>query len=345
MRWKTAQKKAKLQRKVSFAILTLGLILGLILISQVVKVVHTLFSPLNEADERSYHWDSTFNLNLVLLTKPLSLLSYNPTERTVKVIEIPDETYLEVPDGYGSWRVGTIYQLGLVDSPPKGAKLLKDSLGNFFALPVDGFLEVNVKGVSRAKDVVDLLRGNPWSSVAELTNLKTDLTPVELARFNLGLRGVRFDKIYTFNLKDLGLLSDGTLADGTKILVGDPTKIDGLIAKNFTEGKIVNEAATIGVFNTTSKPGLAGKSAELISHLGGNVIIQTSIDENFGKTTVFGDKLYPYTTKRLKQIFDGNCKTEKDCAILGVSTRLASERAAFLDDFSRAQVNLILGQK
>ncbi len=337
MRWKTAQKKAKLKGKIRLAVLTLALILGLLLMAQVVRIAHTLLSPLNQTD-RAYHWDSTFNLNLILLTNPLSLLSYNPTETTIKIIEVPDETYLEVPGGYGSWRVGSIYKLG-------GGKLLKDSLGNFFALPVDGFLEINGKNESQAKDLVDLLRGNPWSMITLLPNLKTDLTPLELARFALGLRGVRFDKIYTFNLKDLGLLTDGTLADGANILIGDSTKIDGLITKNFTERKIVDEAATIGVFNATSQPGLAGKSAELISHLGGNVIIQTSldpdsigVDDQVWKTIVFGDKPYPYTIKRLKQIFTGSCEAEKDCAILGASVSSA-------DDFSRAQVSLILGQK
>lgn len=328
MPWKTAQKKSKQKRTVRLALLTLGLILGLILVSQILKVSHILLSPLNQ-EKRTYHWDTTFNLNLVLQTKPMSLLSYNPVEQTIKIIEIPDETYLEVPGGFGSWRAGIIDRLG-------GAQLVKDAIGNYFALPIDGFLGISGKDMS-GSNMVDLFRGNPLTLISTLSNLKTDLTPVELARFYWGMRGVRFDKIETYNLSDLGLLSEGTLADGTKILIGDPTKIDGMIAKNFTDSKIIDEGAAIAVFNATDKPGLAGKSASLISHIGGNVIIQTSLEENSSQTAVFGKK-NPYTLRRLKEIFQSTCEGEKDCAILGAS-------ASSAEYFSRAQVNLILGSE
>lgn len=336
MPWKTAQKKAKQKKKVQLALLTLGLILGLILTSQIFKVGHTLFSPLNQ-DKRSYHWDGTFNLNLVLLTKPLSLLSYNPVEQTIKIIEVADETYLEVPGGFGSWRAGTIYKLGEAEQFPKGPKLLKDSFGNFFALPIDGFLRVNGLEDQSAKTLTATLRSNPLSFLSSLPKMTTDLSPIELARFYFGARAVRFDKVITYNLSDLGLLSDGNLADGTRILIGDSTKIDGLVTRNFTENKIVDEAATVAVFNATSEPGLAAKSAILISHIGGNVIIQSSMEEESKQTAVFG-RGSPDTQKRLTQIFGNDCENEKKCAILGTS-------ASSVQDFSRAQVNLILGSE
>ena len=332
MPWKTAQKKAKQKRKIRLALMTLAFLLVLLLIGQAVRISHSLFSPMSSA-QRSYIWDSSFNLNLVALTKPLSVISYNPEEGTIKIIEVADETYLDVPGGYGSWRAGSIDGLG-------GVGLLKSSFGNFLGLPIDGFIE-SEEGRGKSEELVRAFQGN---SVSVIGNLKTDLTPIELARFLIGVRGVRFDKITAYNLKDLGLLTPSSLADGTDILVGDPGKIDALILKNFYENKIVKEGATIGVFNSTDLPGLAGKSAQLISHLGGNVIIQNSLEEKLDHNAVTGQSSYPYTTKRLREIFAPDCERQKNCAILGVSTS-ASPDSIGTGEFSRAHVNLILGSK
>lgn len=338
MVWKTAQKKAKQKKTIRLALLCLAAILLLLLTGQIFKMGNLLFSPINGTEKRTYYWDGTFNLNLVALSEPLGVISYNPKEQSLKILEIPDETYLEVPGGFGSWRTGAIFKLGEAEHPPKGAKLLKGSVENFLAVPMDGFMEIRgpasrgEQGVS-SEQLVDLLRGNPLAFIA---NLRTDLTPLELIRFYWGIRGVRFDKVFTFNLADLGLLRSSSLADGTPVLVGDPAKIDALVSRNFTENKLVEEAATIGVFNATDKPGLASKTAQIISHLGGNVIIQTSLGNKLGHNAISGGPNYPYTTKRLKEIFAPNCEREKNCDILGA--------AAVAGDFARASVNLILGQ-
>ena len=334
MRWKTAQKKARLQRKVRLAALTLFLIIAVIFVGNFAKALHTLFSPLSAQTARTYSWDSNFNLNLVLTTKPLSVLSLNPVENKIAILEIPDNAYIEVPGGFGSWKSGAIYKLGEAENPPKGAALLKNSFESFLALPIDGIIEVSGQGTVSSEQFVKLLRGNPIAAISTLTNSKTDLSPVELVKFVTGVRGVRFDKIQTFNLQDLGLLTEDFLADGTDILVGDPIKIDALLIKHFADTKILDEAATIAVLNSTGKSGLAGRKAQIITHIGGNVIIQASFNTKLEKNYVEGDQKYPYTSKRLKQIF-GSYDT------LEVAPSL--EQSA--PELSRASVNLILGQQ
>ena len=322
MHWKTARNKSKKQKKTKLAILTLTLILLILVIGNLVKVGKGLSSPLTpDSNRKTYTWDSTFNLNLVLLTKPLSVITYKPTEGAIKILEIPDETYLEAPGGYGSWRAGAIYKLG-------GASLLKESFASFLGLPIDGFL-----GFKQAKSPEDLIGDlkNPLSVLKNLYNLQTDLSPIELARLSWGLRGVRFDKVDTFNLESLGLLTSSTLSDGTPALIGDPAKIDALTLKNFTDPKIVEEGATIAVFNATGVPGQAAFAAQVISHIGGNVVIQTGSEKAEFKTAVLGTSTHPFTTKRLKQIFAASCI--EDCGILTSA-----------GDFSRAQINVVLGQ-
>ena len=330
MRWKTAQKKARLQRKVRLAALTLFLIVAVIFVGNFAKALHTLFSPLSSQTARTYRWDPNFNLNLVLTTKPLSVLSYNPIEKKIAILEIPDSAYIEVPGGFGSWKSGAIYKLGEAENPPKGAALLKSAFENFLALPIDGIIEISKQGTDSSEQFVNLLRGNPVTAINILANSKTDLSPVELVKFVTGVRGVRFDKIQTFNLQDLGLLTEDSLADGTDILVGDPIKIDALLIKHFADTKILDEAATIAVLNSTEKSGLAARKAQIITHIGGNVIIQASFNTKLDKNYVEGDQKYPLTSKRLKQIF-------------GSYDTLTLEQSA--PELSRASVNLILGQQ
>lgn len=333
MRWKTAQKKAKLQQKIRLAALILFLIITIILVGNFFRAVHTLFSPLSIQTKRSYNWDGSFNLNLVLTTKPLSVLSFNPIESKLSILEIPDDAYIEVPGGYGSWKVGAVYKLGEADK--KGAALLKSSFENFLALPIDGVIETNGQWTVDSGQLVMQLRGNPLNYFSLLSNLKTDLSPVELGKFILGVRGVRFDKIQTFNLEELGLLTADSLADGTNILKGDPAKIDALVTRYFTDNKVVEESATIAVLNSTQTSGLAARSAAIITHLGGNVIIQSSFDSSLNKSYVSENQKYPYTEKRLKQIF-GSCENEQNCDKLKIEQ--------FAPELSRASINLILGQ-
>lgn len=327
MRWKTAQKKAKLRRRVRLASLTLAIIIAVILVGNILRVGGSLFSPMSIQTNRTYSWDGNFNLNLVLVTNPLAVLSYNPVESKITLLEIPDKAYIEVPGGYGFWKLGAVERLGGVANPPVGGKLVRDSLENFLALPIDGVINAGVAGSS--EQFLAQIRGNPWDILIAVTSIRTDLSPIELTKFIIGVRGVRFDKISTFNLEELGLLTGDKLADGEDILVSDPAKIDALILKHFTDTKVLGESATIAVLNATNLPGLAAKTAQMITHLGGNVIILGSFDVVLDKSVVTGDNNYPYTTKRLQQIF-------------GHGTLESLGRSA--SEISRASVNLVLGQ-
>lgn len=327
MVWKTAQKKAKLRQRIRLASLTLSLIITVILVGNLLRVGSSLFSPINIQTKRVYSWDSNFNLNLVLTTNPVSILSYNPVEGKISILEIPDKAYIEVPGGYGFWKLGAVHKLGEVDNPPIGVKLLRDSLQNYLALPIDGVIEVRA---GDSEQFMTKLRGNPLEAFLAVTSVRTDLSPIELTQFVFGARGVRFDKVSTYNLEELELLTSEKLADGEDILVSDPIKIDVLLTKHFADTKVLGESATIAVLNATNRQGLAAKTAQMVTHLGGNVIIQSSFEKKIEKSVVSGDNKYPYTTKRLQQIF-GRGKLED----LGRSA----------SDISRASVNLILGQQ
>ncbi len=325
--WKDIQSKAKTKRRNKLALTVLVLIVILLIVSSLVQFGRSLFSPWKRIDSsRSYVWNGEFNINLVIRASSISLLSYNPKEEKITIINIPDETYLEAPGGFGSWQLRSIYGLG-------GDKLLKDSLTSFLGAPIDGILDFGPPFNQKdAIALLDILRKNPLSGFNLLSKLKTDLTLWELVKLKLALSSVRFDKIKQLDLDKLNVLDKSMMNDGTPVFIADPVKLDSILT-DLADPTIVSEHKSIAVFNGTTKGQLAQKWARLITNLGGNVII-TSNTSNIKKTAVYGEK--SQTLKRLRQILNLDCQNNQKCdKLVPESEELES---------SRAQINLLLGE-
>lgn len=324
--WKDIQSKVRKNKRNKLAILVLALVVGLLLLSWMVKFTNSLFTPWKVQGnlQKKFLWNGEFNLNLLVRTDRTSIFVLNPKEEKVMVVNIPDETFLEVPSGFGSWQLRAIYELGETQKEIGGYKLLADSLTNFLAIPIDGFLDLKDLSPQRSTiEIVDTLRKNPLFMFNLLPDLKTNLTMWELLRLDLKLSKVRFDKVEELSLDKLDALDRGNLPDGTAIFTGDPVKLDSVLS-GLADPAIVSEHKTIAVFNGTSKGQLAVKWARLIRNLGGNVII-TGNAEGTNKTKITGEE--STTLKRLQQIFGlGDTKDSPETS------------------FSRAQINLLLGE-
>ena len=313
--WKELQSKKQRAKKTKIALAFLALILSLLVLSQIVKLTQTLFSPWRQESAKEYLWNGDFNLNFLVRSKEISLVSFNPKEQKITIIDIPPSTFLEVA-GRGRWQLSSIYQLGEGEGG-KGGMFLQDSLSSFFGLPIDGFLDFS------GDNLIEEFRGSPFSLFSLLSDLKTNLTLYELIRLKVGLDSVRFDKITRINLEDRGVLEKFALADGTTVYGGEDTRIDSILS-GIVDPVIKAEHKTIAVFNTTSYPGLAQKAARLITNIGGDVIIVSTSQQSIKKTVVVGGK--SKTLSRLWQIFGKFDNIEPG------------------ETSSRAQINVFLGE-
>lgn len=330
--WKATQSKIKAKKKTKLALIVLGLTLLLIILGQTVNLTRTLLNPWNlpVSQSRNYLWDGEFNLNLVVMGKDASVLIFNPKEHKVLIIHLPNETYLEVPKGYGFWQLRSIYNLGELEKIG-GNQLLKGSISVFLGLPFDGFVKLNGKlAEAGAVGLVNTLRQNPLNF--PLKDLQTDLTLWELIRLKLSLSQVRFDKVKIINWVDLDILDEQILGDGTKVFISDPVRIDGALldVKDF---ELIREHMTVAVFNATNHPFLAQKIARMITNLGGNVILIANAPFQLTRTHLLGEK--SATLKKLKQVF-ALCSEASKC------DKLSAQDLESLS--SRAQINLILGE-
>lgn len=294
--------------------MVLLVVAGLVFLSWIVRFTQSLFTS---SAPRNYHWSGEFNINLAVKTSSISVLSYNPKEGKITILNIPDETFVMVPGGFGSWQLRAVYGLGK-------APLFKDALIALLGVPIDGFMDL---GSDRtAADFVKVLRQNPFSGLGYMASLKTDLTVWELLKLKMGINSARYDKIYEIDLGKKNILEKSKLPDGTDIFNADPVRIDSVLS-DFADPAIVGERKTIAVFNATDKPQLAQKWVRLITNLGGNVIITANADKRLKNTQVLGGE--SLTLKRLRQIF-------------GISGNIDPTEGGLVS--SRAQINVFLGE-
>ncbi len=334
--WKDIQSKTRQNRRTKLALFILSLVAGMLIISWAIQLTERLSSPLGIVNQhRDYVWNGEFNINLLVRTSHISLLSYNPKEEKITIIEAPDELFLDVPFGFGKWQLRAVYELGQTQKGTGGDHLLKDTLTSFFAVPIDGFLDFSSLQPSKsASEIVEMLRRNPFSGLNLLSFLKTDLTAWEILRLKISLSRVRFDKVKELDLTALGVLERENLPDGTQVLVTDPVKLDSILS-DLLDPVIVSEHRTIAVFNATNRGQLAGKWARLITNLGGNVIITNNAKERLKKTKVQGEK--SLTLKRIRQIFgDLDCQNNPKCDTISSSNEDVIS--------SRAQINVFIGE-
>ena len=324
--WKTHQRDHKVKRKTKLALTVLGILIGILLLAQLVNFIKVLAEPYSLLKtDKKYTWDRNFNVNFLVGTKNISLVTYKPEEKQILVLKIPDETYIDLSDDFGKWQLRSIYELG-EGSEIGGEALLKRSLSYFLGLPIDGYSSENLS---------DLYRKNFFSGITDLPNLKTDFTPWELLHLKLSFLKVRFDKIKEINLEDLIVLDKQKLADGTDVFIADPIRLDSIM-QEFSDTKIFEEHASVAIFNATNRPNLAQKVKRMITNLGGNVIVTQnapwSVAKSYidpGSTGVEGEDLK--TKKRLEQIFDLGCSKDPNCAkIPKEDLGLASQRSQII---------------
>lgn len=332
--WKSIQSATKIKKKTKLAFLVLGLILTLIVVSWIVHLTQTLFSPWrspNIGQTKSYLWTNQYRLNLVVIGHPILVLSDNPQGKEVTILTIPDETFIDVSGGFGMWQARAIYDLGH-SFAKNGDLLVKDSIESFLGIPIDGFLHFGGKGDKDAFALLEDVRKNPLSGLELLSKMRTNLTPWELINLKLSLMQVRFDKVKRLDLLNLNVLEKEFLHDGTQVLISDPIRLDSVLS-DFVEPAFQRERLTIAVFNGTDHPQLAQKAKRLITNLGGNVIITATSEKKIEKTYVFGEK--SKTFKRLTQIFQ-RCNSDNSCGKINLNDLGL--------DSSRAQINVVLGE-
>lgn len=344
--WKKYRLKQHRASTVKLALLVLTLLLLILLIGKTVNLVTSLNQSYSKelGSDKRYQLNKALVVNVVILFlkdgqfHELAVVSLHPRENKGVVLNISNETYFELPKSLGAWPVGSIWQLGQEEEPARGAQLVKLSVAKLLGLPIDGIIVLEKSQFRQSPtELIGEWRKNPLLIVTFLLEMKTDLSLTETIWFARKSASLRSDKIITLDLAKSVITESKLLPDSSRVLVVDNVKLDLFIREKMSDNQILQEGASIAIFNATKYPGLASHAARIVTNLGGNVVVISNSTQGLDKSKVYlrdpkSHQQYQHTLSRISQIFAPSC--------LNQSCLTDDPRR----DFSRAQISIILGE-
>ncbi len=262
-------------------------------------------------------WDGKSRFTLVISVDPVIITSFNPEDKSLSNLLLPEKTFIETIHGYGPCRAEAIYRLGELNH--QGANLLSGSLESYFGLPIDAYVfnhkidnSYSYQSASDFKKFLD-------KKLSLASKKETNLTAWDLIRLRWINRQVRIDKIEIIDLAQTRAIEQISMPDGSLAVKIDSQRLELVIGQYFADGQIKKEDLTIAVLNGTKHSGLANKLANLIKNIGGRVIRVGEVDltespDDFDdvKCVIKTAKKYKnyYTVQKLINIFD--CQWEGD---------------------------------
>ena len=297
--WRRKQIQRKKRKKLR--------IIGLVLIVILIIFLGWFGFKIYRSITRSI-WDGQNQFNLAISSHPVFVASFNPAEKSLNVMLIPQGTFIETIHGYGPCRVESIYRLGELSN--KGGELFQGSLQEYLGIPVDAYASEHrtdniEQRTKETKEFIVKMIGNLLRDRGE-----TNLTKWDLIRLWWEFKNLRQDKITLVDLGQTSVSQQVDLPDGTKANKIDTERLESIMSQFFIDKKIKEEDLTVSVLNGTNHLGLANKVATLIKNIGGQVVGVGEI-ENF-KSQISNLKCQirsqkkdknTYTVQKLMKIF------------------------------------------
>ena len=328
------------------AFLALGILFLLIGVGKLLQLGISLQKPISPQfqEQKSYTWNKQSSYNIAFISEvnsqnpDISVVSLHPTSQKATILHLSSNIYADVPNGYGKWRLGSVYNLGNEENPPIGVPILKQTLSKLLALPIDGIvlLPTSTK-FNSTEEVVESFRKNRIPDIFYLSKIESDLTKWEAFELYRAMSKVRADKITSLDFERSTITESKLLPDSSRVLGVNTVRLDLFIRANLADQKIVEENIPVAIFNATTQPGLAQDVARFVTNMGGNVIIIQNLDSNQKKSAVIltNSELdlakSSITYQRVAQLIAPDC-LKKVCT--SDNTKITS---------SRAKMNIIVG--
>lgn len=214
----------------------------------------------------------------------------DPEAGTVTQVKIPAETQVLVAGGLGSWKLGSVWQLGINEKKP--GELLARTIAKNFGFPVFAWAEEKAQGFFTGQGLASAFFGH------YPTNLRLG-DRLALAKFALGVGQTKRTEINLalfnqFLVKKV--LTDGSL--GYKLSGKVPEDVKAV----FTDEKVSDANLKAHIILRTSNRSFAGQVAGVIETIGAKVslISDEEIDQNLSCLLRSKD---PSLQKKLVRIF------------------------------------------
>jgi hypothetical protein len=228
---------------------------------------------------RLWNYESVF---IVFNSKNLTIDIYSPQKEEIKTYVLPKDALVEVPNGYGYYKLKDTFDLSEVEK--KGEKLVSESVSNTFGIPLDATYETL----------------NEWDKLllwyAKMKYKKENQSTV-------------FD--------DAPIFSTEIRIDGETTQKIDPDKVDRFLGHDIWEKAITDENLAIGIFNASAEPNIANTLSRKLEKIGAHIIEVDNWKDTLSNTCeIRTHKQYilSYTVKRLQRLFDCAVSNEESNA-------------------------------
>lgn len=244
-------------------------------------------------------WTLNSRVTVVVELADPKIYSYDPKDNKLISFNIPKDTQIETVSGYGSWKAGSIWELGLQEK--KGGEFLRLSLQKGLGIPIDAW-------VQSSGDYLFNTGGFGWLIALKQflvpDRFSTNLTAFDKARILLSVSSLGSRDRVTIDLEKQGIIVKSKLPDGEAgyLPVLERAKAYFEILR---DNNVYQEAKKVVVINTTQKPGIATSVAQTTSVLGARVISVENESQEIENCTVSGQpsNLKSLTALRLEQLF------------------------------------------
>lgn len=246
-------------------------------------------------------------INLILNTKPVLVISFNFVNQKNTIFSFPSNTYVDVAGGYGNYQIGKLFALDQQEK--KQGKLITSTISNTLGIPIDGYLNFNQKELTDKENGYtreEFIRKKNSLFLTLPVFYKWQLPVIDTLKIIYFAVSVKGSRVNFINFFDSEVLIPYELPDSTKVFNIDYPKIDKVIKDTIEDTAVIKDDLKVEVLNSTSFLGLAEKGARIVENLGIRVI-------NIGNTTNLKTsdcKIYAeekisktYTFARLKNIF------------------------------------------
>jgi hypothetical protein len=251
---------------------------------------------------------------IILGGDPLLVVSRLPGTRFATVVSIPSTLLFDGVRGYGRYSLEALLKLGIIDQV--GAQLVRETLSESLAVPIEGFIGLNSpkkaskeskENVSRIVSVfcgfrciVRFIRGSEFL---------TDLSFVQYARATLFFGRLSESDIQFIDIIERNSISEVEESDGVSVSVFDTKKYDSYVPNIFENLSLRKEAIRVRVINATSMTGLADRFSRKLSRVGAlPVAVESAQDRELKQCELSGVKtnrsLLSLTASYLKEIYD-----------------------------------------
>jgi len=253
-------------------------------------------------------WDGKNRLNLVLNQNPVAILSYSPRDQKIVILTIPNGTYLETINGYGFYKIESIFPLGELDK--NGGELLAGSLQEYLGIPIDGYLSFPACSALEIREKKICLLNELWTSV--FSTKKTSLSRWDRLRLWWGVRQIRLSKIIISDLCQGQYCEEAQLSDGSKVWQLGLERVDKIAINLFTDPQLKSEALSLEILNGTSHYGLANRGGRILTNVGAVVLKISDWDNELSTCEIRTPKSLTasYTFQKIQSLF--GCRWQED---------------------------------